>query len=164
MQQYSPPLWRCADTSPRASQTAADSRSRQTDSWHDYKNVVSCGSGASDWPPRATARRSLSEATRARSSLAWTLADELSGVVRFRGALGGGGGMSSGGLRTIPIGHLTATACDPHRHRLMHRLPLTACESFSCMPCSMLISLAIPRGVWPIGPIVPCPCWHISRC
>ena len=97
MQQYSPPLWRCADTSPRASQTAGDSRSRQTDSWHDYYHKKSCGSGASAWPSRATARRSLSEAARARSSLAWTLAVELSGVVRFRGALGEGGGMTSGG-------------------------------------------------------------------
>ena len=67
------------------------------DSWHDHKNVVSCGSEASDLPSRATARRSLSEAARARSSLAWTLAVELSGVVRFRGALGEGGGKSSGG-------------------------------------------------------------------
>ena len=70
------------------------------DSWHDHKNVVSCGSEASDLPSRATARRSLSEAARARSSLALTLAVELSGVdrfVRFGGALGEGGGTSSGG-------------------------------------------------------------------
>ena len=83
---YSSPR-RYADTSPRTS-ACRNSRSRQTDSWHDYKKVAFAVVWRDDWPSRAAARIRLSEA-------AEYPAVELSGVVRCGGSPSGGGGGTS---------------------------------------------------------------------